>query len=322
MFCEKCFCRQDWEVVLANGDHDVGETRSIILRFIVIIFTIIGAILLLNLLIALMATTYDDVKEISKSERAFVKTQVTSDLLHRGRLMAPPLNLIVLIFAGVLITAFVLVPGFLSTSCNPYVYISLLNPFRYKAFAKDSMIGDTIRERTKRKNNRNKNYKNEFEYLKRNKSRFWWITQHRFCRNCYCCIADQDKTSIDNFMNVLKKKHKLEIEPTDKAILMRQSIGIYFCPSCFRNFKKEDLYTAFNVSLDFFSFYVFLLIVLPPIAILLCFPSLLEKCVTKRDKRRELTEKELIELHQQYDRQYNVRDENKLLDLFNQESSD
>ena len=94
----------------ANGNHDLGVDRSNILQGIVVIFTIIGAILLLNLLIALMATTYEKVESISKHERAYVKAQNASDLLHRGRFIAPPLNLIVFILAGFFITGFVLIP--------------------------------------------------------------------------------------------------------------------------------------------------------------------------------------------------------------------
>ena len=182
------------------------------------------------------------------------------------------------------------------------------------------MIGDTIRKRTtfkhrdksksrrRRKNNKGKKpaiY--EPNYLK-NSKRQWWLFSHRFCRYCYCCIMNEDDTSIDYYMRKLKTKYKVEIEPTDKALLMKQCMGLYFCPCCFRNFRIEDLYTAFQVSLDFWSFYIFLIIILPPIAIILSIPALSTKFV-KRDKRRELTEEELSELHQQYAREYSIQDD-------------
>merc|ERR1712154_711330 len=149
--------------------------------------------------------------------------------------------------------------------------------------------------------------------------RLWWVLQHRFCRYCYCYITNQDKTSIAFYLNVLKKEYEVEIEPTDKAILMRQCIGLHFCPCCFRHFRDEDLYSAFQVSLDFWSFYVFLIVVLPPIALLIWLPALIEKNVTERGKTRQLTENQLAELHQQYDREYSVRDENEsMIDLLDQ----
>ena len=307
--------QQDWEVVQANGDHNVGTARSNILQGIIIIFTIIGAVLLLNLLIALMTTTYDNVEGISKHERAYVKAQEASDLLHRGRFIAPPFNLIVFILAGFFITAFVLIPGLITSSWNPYRFISFANPFRYECFAKNSMIGDSIRRRTtekRRKSRKKRHILYEPDYLKQSK-RNWWLFSHRFCRYCYCCITDQDDTSIDHYMRKLKKRYKVEIEPTDKATLMKNCIGLYFCPCCFRNFRIEDLYTAFQVSLDFWSFYVFLLIVLLPTGILLAIPALIESKFVNRDDHRELTEQELYELHQQYDREYSIQEESTLI---------
>ena len=67
--------QQEWDVV---QEDNLGPTRSKVLELIMVIFTIFMAVVMLNLLIALMATTYDEVKEICHSERAYVIAQETN----------------------------------------------------------------------------------------------------------------------------------------------------------------------------------------------------------------------------------------------------
>ena len=77
-----------------------------------ILATLFGALLLTNLLIALMATKYEDVEEVAKQEVIFNQASLTQNLSDQSRFMPPPLGIIVMILAfivhiGNFFTAFI-----------------------------------------------------------------------------------------------------------------------------------------------------------------------------------------------------------------------
>jgi len=61
--------QQDWTLIARSDTFGLG--RSILLELFMIFFSIFGAILLLNLLIAMMATTYQNVLESSRRQMHF-----------------------------------------------------------------------------------------------------------------------------------------------------------------------------------------------------------------------------------------------------------
>ena len=97
------------------GSADLsGVNDEPIALVFVIIATIIGSLLLTNLLIALMTTRYENVEEEAKSEVIYNRAELIYDLSDRRRLMPPPLNILVLI-----ITFIVDLIGFPFGMCKP-----------------------------------------------------------------------------------------------------------------------------------------------------------------------------------------------------------
>ena len=67
------------------------------LELLVVAFTMIGGILLLNLLIALMASTYERVREMGTKKVNFNRISHTQSVIHQNALLPPPLNIVVVI---------------------------------------------------------------------------------------------------------------------------------------------------------------------------------------------------------------------------------
>ena len=89
--------QQEWDLI-RSMDETVGGGRSRILELLLILFTIIGGILLLNLLIALMASTYERVREVGNRKVNFNRIGHTYSVINQNALMPPPFNILVAAF--------------------------------------------------------------------------------------------------------------------------------------------------------------------------------------------------------------------------------
>lgn len=89
--------QQEWSAVKPGDACNISTERQFIAELLVIIFSILGTLLLLNLLIALMATTYDDKLEVKSKEVNFARTEETYELAHRQAIIPPPLNIFVFV---------------------------------------------------------------------------------------------------------------------------------------------------------------------------------------------------------------------------------
>eukprot|EP01083_Nonionella_stella_P172932 594922_1 len=96
-----------------NADSDVGAIFTVFL-------TVVGMLVLTNLLIALMSTKYEEFQETAQEEVHFMQIETAIDLAHRDRLMPPPLNVIVYPL-GVAIHLFVTL---FAPCCNCYSHIN------------------------------------------------------------------------------------------------------------------------------------------------------------------------------------------------------
>ena len=65
--------QQEWSAVDPNGC--ISPTRSVIAMVFIMVFSVLGCVLLLNLLIAMMATTYETKLEVKSKEVNFARTQ-------------------------------------------------------------------------------------------------------------------------------------------------------------------------------------------------------------------------------------------------------
>lgn len=65
--------QQDWQVVSASNSKCITHRRALMLQLLVITYSVIGTLLLLNLLIGIIASRYDALKSKEASEKIFVR---------------------------------------------------------------------------------------------------------------------------------------------------------------------------------------------------------------------------------------------------------
>ena len=94
------FGANDWGVLDENYNDDgtgVGYERSILLKVVMWIFAILGTIIMVNLLIAMMASTYENLKEDRTKYVNFARAAQIYSSAYRYAIIPPPLNLVVYI---------------------------------------------------------------------------------------------------------------------------------------------------------------------------------------------------------------------------------
>ncbi|ETO06185.1 hypothetical protein RFI_31212, partial [Reticulomyxa filosa] len=93
---------QDWVSISIrkNGTRQItcfGEERANVAEWIILLYNAVGTIILLNLLIALLASTFEAFKERAKIETNFSRVQDTIDTARKHAMMSPPFNLVVMV---------------------------------------------------------------------------------------------------------------------------------------------------------------------------------------------------------------------------------
>ena len=91
--------QQEWESLVSVTDEDTGVVifdamRSNMLQSLIIMYSVLGNILLLNLLIAMMAATFDRVQDQATQQLNFAKIETYYDLDNSACTIAPPFNVI------------------------------------------------------------------------------------------------------------------------------------------------------------------------------------------------------------------------------------
>ncbi|ETO27212.1 hypothetical protein RFI_09918 [Reticulomyxa filosa] len=94
--------QQDWEKINSqkndSGQYLFNPTRSNLVLTLMFFFSVFGAILLINLLIAMMANTFDSFKEKSNTELNKQRIQTTFELDQAKANAPPPLNVFSVVF--------------------------------------------------------------------------------------------------------------------------------------------------------------------------------------------------------------------------------
>ncbi len=85
--------QQDWQIWRKNEPHNLMSGRAQVGLVYTLAFIIIGTIILMNLLIALMTSSFERVKNNSIAQGAYHRAESAYDLSNRGRYMPPPLNM-------------------------------------------------------------------------------------------------------------------------------------------------------------------------------------------------------------------------------------
>eukprot|EP01083_Nonionella_stella_P204526 745537_1 len=112
-----------WETILFSFELFVGggtNDESYVGAVFTIFLTVFGALILTNLLIALMTTKYENFQETAQKEVHFMKIESVIDLAYRDRLMPPPLNAIVLPL-GIIIHLFLTLCALLGCNCYSHI---------------------------------------------------------------------------------------------------------------------------------------------------------------------------------------------------------
>ena len=88
--------QQDWEILKPSDENGIGEERSRMAEVIVVFFSIMGNIALLNLMIALMSSVYDDHSPLTPARVNYAAIVNTIELVNTEAVIPPPFNLVVI----------------------------------------------------------------------------------------------------------------------------------------------------------------------------------------------------------------------------------
>eukprot|EP01083_Nonionella_stella_P198547 728862_1 len=124
-----------WPTMLFTFDEFIAGgtaeyTDNHVVPFFAICITVIGFLVLTNMLIALMTTEYEQFRESAILEIAYMSTETCFDLAHRDRLMPPPFNLFA--YAIGLLTHIVFVLPF--AICCGTSYLNLYTHFGHSTY--------------------------------------------------------------------------------------------------------------------------------------------------------------------------------------------
>eukprot|EP01084_Bolivina_argentea_P150327 262534_1 len=229
-----------------------------------VLATIFGALILTNLLIALMTTEYENVQEAAKGEVIYNKADLAYDLSNRSRLMPPPLNIVVL---------------------NMYYYMDYQTFFNLQH---DNIFRLPEVTRTKLHIDRCDIL---WWYLiaccsNKHKVEKRWKILHKGCYGVLLLDVEdeEDKNygetvctgiSMIEYLDRFERKRKQKIEINDKKLLKALTKDTLFCQHCFKPFLKEsfehELASPYTALLDILSAIMFVVFPIALIPLLIFF---------------------------------------------------
>eukprot|EP01084_Bolivina_argentea_P111712 199268_1 len=269
--------QQEWAPTASN--ECLSSNRSRIVQLYVMIFSVLGTVLMLNLLIAMMSSTYEQIREGTAKQVNFARAEQTYSLAHRNAIIPPPLNVFAFILSILwFIFEFLL---FLISGANFILNIEKLVPV-FINYDRDFI------EYT------NTNIRNDKKQLKcfgimqklKNKQIVCnlfskYNSTARYCSFCRCYMRVNGNIShyFELFIN-----YRLDEADVRFMESLMSTAGI--CPQCYRAYRKYDgnnktnrLY-RWQVILEILSFYVFLLCVYIPLIILIAIPAAYDACMS------------------------------------------
>eukprot|EP01083_Nonionella_stella_P207975 755059_1 len=89
--------QSEWSILESNDCLD--SNRSLLLKLYMYGFSVLGTVLLLNLLIAMMASTYEQIREGTAKQVNFARAEQVFNLSHTNAIIPPPLNVLVFAFS-------------------------------------------------------------------------------------------------------------------------------------------------------------------------------------------------------------------------------
>eukprot|EP01083_Nonionella_stella_P075424 205042_1 len=293
--------QSDWTYL----DHDetsttgLGPSRSLLLKMIMWAFALVGTVLLVNLLIAMMASTYEHLREDKTKFVNFARSSQIYTSAYRYAVIPPPLNLIVFVVAALWGTFEMIV---LFCSCRyRVVNMRRFDPISVDFHTDAQLTNDNANppgiekqerccrlclkvspEQTKRICLTNDNYQRSAKY----------------CRFCRCYMRDSVPGSLQYYFSLFRN---YRLDSRDKKYLIALIGPNGVCPECFRPylrrcnkntsesiFATDRLYRRI-VILEMISFWVFLVVMYVPLIIVISLPAVLGSLYEKINRARSAT---------------------------------
>ena len=115
-----------FHIVLGQADNGaldrndcMAVERALILKILMYAMSMAGTVMLLNLLVAMMASTYEEIKEGTAKRVNFSRARQTYNLAHRNAIIPPPLNVVVF---ALLVVVMILEFLVWALSCGKYIF--------------------------------------------------------------------------------------------------------------------------------------------------------------------------------------------------------
>eukprot|EP01083_Nonionella_stella_P300259 1024032_1 len=256
--------QQDWNVMDSNPLYGFARGRAQLLTLIVLAYILMGGIISMNLLIAIMSTSFDLLHDQTQAQLAFLRVESTYDLAHRGRLMPPPFNVFVVAVWALIMVINVLIKACSCGTCklgldgiNPYYIVCLRrgnqhgdssiikrdNPYvekgkGYSASKETKKIGKQLRSDTLRE---------QLDVLKLFESidSVADDTKKHYCKHCYCRMRDIKDGKVENYFkffefgreeNNSSSSQSFGLDKDDMRMIKRLFRYCSLCPQCYRPF--------------------------------------------------------------------------------------
>ena len=241
---------------LDNGDfygqYD-NPYRNVFITAIVFIYVVLAVVILLNFIIAVMSTTYEDIVEQSE---IFVNKHRMKITYSRYDLptLPPPFQII-----SVLIRIFII------RIIEPLILYCFCKKKRFN-YSWSILKKQGIKINVGNDNKSNQLFMKKFNgFLINDRDLNYWICNYCLCPNC----DDNDKN--DKKTNDLERYYKMneDIQPDfafrDSDIQFLQSMNIELCDNCFRPQNKASRKLALESIISFWIYHIlsFLIIRLP-----------------------------------------------------------
>eukprot|EP01083_Nonionella_stella_P042856 115652_1 len=237
---------QEWGVIVSNEDNEFDSDRSIIVQTLMVLLSIFGTLLLMNLFIALLTITYESEKQNARLKTNFARITHTIELNNRSSVMPPPLNIVV--FALTLIYALFECITVLCTCGHWTTKLQELYPIQYSLQTELQSKEETEDESTIEVE---KNHVRCGCFVRRGNYK---IGNDRYCRHCRHSL--RTKGDIDRYFELFK--HYQLLDEDDKDLLRIRLSGRNICRHCFRSYKlKRHGLNRCQVLLELLSYYVF-----------------------------------------------------------------
>merc|ERR1719206_1208946 len=270
--------QSDWAVLEENAC--MNTSRSLILKLYMYFFSVLGTVLLLNLLIAMMASTYETIQEGTTKQVNFGRAEETFHLSHSNAIIPPPLNVVVY---GLAVFWFTFEFLLWVVSCGTLMIdIEALVPVFVNYASQNVKENRNYRDKEKTKLyccGAFQKVKNPKQLVQQKLLKNYGETA-RYCQFCRCYMRQNG--DISRYFKLFVNYRLDEADVKFMESLM-QSSGI--CPQCYRPYRIYETTSTgmitnrlyrWQVVLELLSFYVFMLVIWAPLIFLIALPGIFD----------------------------------------------